>query len=217
MFVFYLINIFLNWLDAVFSLLYIPSRTITFKRSKGLNKAGEIPTFIFAWHCHLANPMKVSDLLFAKYKRKLKIYFVPNELSTCIIPCEMSNRCQVIFVPFFVHLVCLLFPITISERLFGLKCGKRMIYLLIVAVLAMIFGNTCWWYSAVLKPLYIYAFNIQTFNRPHDPCPPAQSMDTLSGLKNISPSSRKHLHRLCRLKHSLILKYAWFSLPIQLL
>lgn len=72
----------------------------------------------------------------------------------------MSKRCQLILVLLFVDLVCLLFPITISERLFGLKCGKRTIYLLIVAVLAMIFGNTCWWHSAVLEPLYIYAFNV---------------------------------------------------------
>lgn len=39
----------------------------------------------------------------------------------------------------------------VFERLFGIKCGKIMIYLLIVvASLAVIFGNTCWWQQAVL-------------------------------------------------------------------
>lgn len=147
-----------SWSGAVFSLLYIPSRTIKFEWSKRLNKAGEIPSFIFAWCCHLANPMKNFDLPFSKCKWKLKIFIIPNQSNTCVL-FPLKYLIDVSW-SFFVNLGCLLFPIAISERLFGLKCGKRMIYLLIVAVLAMIFGNTCWWYSAVLEPLYIYALNI---------------------------------------------------------
>lgn len=80
-----LLTFSLSWLDIVFSFLYIPSRTIKFEWSKGQIKAREIPTFIFAWRCHLANPMMIFDLPFAKCKQKLKIFITPNELNPSVL------------------------------------------------------------------------------------------------------------------------------------